>query len=143
MLVHHPYPVPQSVSRGLDFNPFPPKKNLSGICLVQAEKDVHQGCLARPVFPEKRVNFSFLQDKIDPVVRLNLPEPLGDPLQLKYFGQLAVNSRNTSLSGLASVRQIDRLGGRRTTREKHQCKNGQNIGQHEHQLVGDLKPHGF
>ena len=68
MLVDHADTVGYGIRRRGQPNGPAIQANLSGIGLVETVKDLHQGALAGPVLPEKRVDFSRHQVEIHPIV---------------------------------------------------------------------------
>ena len=72
MLMHHADPV---------FNGHVGISNLQGLAVyanaaaggfVKPVQHIHQGCLARTVFPQKGMNFPFMHGQVDPVIGSNI-----------------------------------------------------------------------
>ncbi len=67
------------VARPVELDRLVVDQDLALVRLVEAVQDVHEGRLARAVFAEQAENLAGLHDEVDPLVRHDPGEALGDP----------------------------------------------------------------
>ncbi len=78
VLVDHSNTQRNRVIGVMNIRDFPIDQNLTLVGFVKAIDDIHQGGLARPIFPKQGVNLTREKGKGDMVVRQNSRKTLGD-----------------------------------------------------------------
>jgi hypothetical protein len=78
MLVDHPNPIRNGIMGGGDRFQLAIDLDFTFIGLIQPEEDIHQGRFASAIFPQKSVNFTFLQIEIDVIVCENARKLFSD-----------------------------------------------------------------
>ena len=71
------------VARPVELDRLVVDQDLALVRLVEAVQDVHEGRLARAILAEQAEDLAGLHDEIDPLVRHDPGEALGDPPQLE------------------------------------------------------------
>ena len=87
LLMHHGDAVFQRLFRGFEADFLPIQQDLPAVLAVNAEQALHQGGLARPVFPHQRMHRAALYRQRNIVERLDAGEGLAD---IFHFEQNAV-----------------------------------------------------
>ena len=83
VLMHHPDPCANGVTRRVERDRRPVEDDLARVRPVQAVEDVHQRRLARPVLAEERMHLAATEVEVDRVVGHDARKPLGDTSQLE------------------------------------------------------------
>jgi hypothetical protein len=78
----HADPFAHSIARISEADGLPIDPDLARVGVEEAEKDVHQGRLARAIFPEEAVHLALLHGEVDSVIGQEWAEGFG------YTGEL-------------------------------------------------------
>jgi len=84
VLVHHADSRAHGVSRADEVHDFVVHQDLSAIGVIQPEQYIHKRRLTRTVFAQQGMHRAWFDREVDPVVRYEVTELLGDPSQLEF-----------------------------------------------------------